>query len=177
MTQSIYLKIFSFFHQATNPSLDGGAMSTESYLSIVALITQGQYFGVANTDFAAWVMLLESEVAIFKAQPKIVVLVEFLTIDHDFYSSHLTTAPNIILYLQFIVKPGAGFNQLLINMSQTIKRAGANGVYIGAVNLCFIAISIIGLFRRSKIEPRVSAFINVNFSANTKVFVRSLSIH
>jgi len=84
-------------------------------------VCQRHDFDFSNIDFAAGVVLLECEVALFEGFGEVEVLIKFIVINRDFDARHFATTPDIIANFHFIGEPGVRLDMLLIDMAHAIN--------------------------------------------------------
>ncbi len=119
-------------------------------------------------------MLLKGKVPLLVRQCKVQVLVEFVAVNRDFDSGHVTAAPHIVADFKSIGEPGVRLHVLLVDVTQTIQRTSANRIRMSAVDLGFVAVRKPRLRRRAKIQARITAVIDLYFGSITKIRVRPL---
>ena len=93
------------------------------------------------------------------------VLIQLLAVDRHLDLGDFAIAPFALADFDFVIEPGVGFDQLFVDMAEPIERTGADGVAMGAVDLCFVAIEKAGLARGAEIHPGVAAVADFDFRA------------
>src|SRR5437588_1648833 len=122
-------------------------------------------------------MLLEGEVSLLEGLRKIQVLIQFVAIDGDLDPDHRSTAPNVVAHFQLVSKPRVRLYELLIDVTESVQRPGANRIAMGAVDLGLVTVRKSGLGRRAEVEARVAAVVDLDLGAIAKVPVRPLGTH
>src|SRR5438105_14740467 len=89
-------------------------------------VCQWHDFHLADADFAAGIMLLEGEVSLLEGLREIQVLIQFVAIDGDLDPGHLATAPDVVAHFQFVGEPRVRLHELLIDVTESVQRPGAN---------------------------------------------------